>query len=107
MRVPQTVVAAALLGVLASASGCTTEARSELDREVTRWVYQEAIGPYHAAVVVGAAAPTGCPAGLSAVVADYGLRVFFASRSDSKTLPPSPWEVPDPNRPIQIGPAAR
>src|SRR5262245_30035995 len=105
MRVPQAVAATTLLAALASAPGCTPADRTEFDREVTRWAYQEVVGPVHAAYVVGTAAPAGGPAGWNAVIADYGLRVFFASKTDSKALPPSPWEVPDPNRPVQIGPA--
>jgi hypothetical protein len=99
---------------LAGFGGCTPDGREEFDRpdgrkefdlEVTRFVYTEHIGPFHAATVVGAAASSGL-SGLSAIVADYGLRAAFAQHAKGE-LPPSPWEVPDPNRPVQIGPSQR
>jgi hypothetical protein len=84
---------------------CEPAQRHEIDREVERFAYLVTVGPVHITSIAGMSA-TGVPL-LSVVSSDYGWRIIhnikMRPESPETDIPPSPFEIPDPNRPVIIG----
>ena len=59
------------------------------------------------AASVGTSAPSGGPAVLNALCSDAGWRMLYAREIPGLKHPPSPLDVPDPNRPVKVGSGAR
>lgn len=99
----------ATAGLALACCGCDAATEKALHEEIVRHVYSEQLGPVVVASIVGSAAPCGGPSMLHALCTDHAWGVLFASagtKPDAEFVP-SMFEVPDPNRPVQIGPSLR
>ena len=92
--------------VAALSVSCGQYDRADIAKEVSRYAHLRVIGPYQIASVVGFSSPlAGCP-GFTPFLVDLSWRSRFRdSGADVPRgeLPLSPFELPDPNRTVQIG----
>lgn len=92
-----------LASVAALSLGSCTPAQNEaLKVEFAREASLSVFGPPHVVSVVGSAVPSGGPSGLHAVGMDLAWRSLTARIFEVKGLGPSPFDVLDPNRPVQV-----
>jgi hypothetical protein len=84
-------------------SGCDAETQKAFTRDVLRPIYVEHYGSMVVASIIGASAPAGGPAVLNCLCTDQAWRALIDTRLPEIKPVPSMFDVPAPNRLIQIG----
>jgi hypothetical protein len=85
-----------------SFGGCTPQHEEGMKAEFVRLWYQSPAGPAYMASVIGSGVPSGGPSALHAVSTDLVWRSFVGFHFKMSGLAPSPFDVVDPNRPVQF-----
>jgi hypothetical protein len=103
MRSRRSVAAATVAIAVLACAGCSPAQQAALKQEAAREGYVQSFGgPMHVASAVAAVAPGGGPAPLRALCADQAWRSLAARALEVPGPGPSPFDVPDPNRPVQV-----
>jgi hypothetical protein len=102
MRIVRSAAVLLACAVAMPLSGCTQAQSEALKAEFAREAYVPALGPVHVVSVVGSAAPGGGASTLHGVGVDVAWRSLAARHFEVTGLGPSPFDVPDPNRSVQV-----
>lgn len=91
-----------MVAAAVACSGCDAKTQKAITQEVQRFTYVEVHGPMVLASIVGASTPAGGPATLNGLCTDQMWRLWVGKQLPESEPVPSLFEVPDPNRPVQI-----